>query len=569
MCLYNLNAGFATPYADYYLMTADEIYEPIMNELEEKIFLSNIVIELLIEDDTAEYEDLLTRLQAKSLMPNAIKVSEDSLLRYAEFVCDRVYYFDATTAKEDDPLLILSPCIRTLIQLSGITLGKKKATKKLEKRFKPERKTKAGKHYWSKATTTTLVGNVFESFFSDQMEHKEDKFGPTTPQRRTRCGICEACQQTDCGKCNPCRDMVKFGGSGRTKKSCVLRKCPNLIVQVADDDDELSDETLLNSETHWEEMVTMFDVDKHKANKHASKSITWDGSKLKIINNLTFYTAAIVNGVRVVSGDHVAIEPDDSTIPMYIAKVTALWENNKKGEKFLHARWFCRATDTVLGETCDDPRELFLIDDCRDLHLSSIVKVVNVNYKPLDPTKWKTNDGVIDDLANSILQEQFNHCDTEFWYRYLYNERIGRFEYPTIHSPELVINNIKDCHCCDILVSKRQREYPILGKKLDKGGYEVVTWRDMDIGVGDAVFLEPNAYGKRNNMKSKNKNINMTKPREDSSRVNCNYKNELYPEKYRKTQNITGSNNDTPDPFCIGYVVAIDYYGVVRKLIFY
>ena len=89
--------------------------------------------------------------------------------------------------------------------------------------------------------------------------------------RRHKCGVCEACQQTDCGKCSACRDMVKFGGTGRrsvvgfcfsfqlsflrraiffffyiacvstsafhSKQSCVLRKCPNMAVQVAEDDD--------------------------------------------------------------------------------------------------------------------------------------------------------------------------------------------------------------------------------------------------------------------------------------------------------------------------------------------
>jgi DNA (cytosine-5)-methyltransferase 1 len=117
-------------------MSVSEMYEPIMIELEEKIFLNKTVIELLIEDDNAEHEDLLTRLQ-NSFMSNGVRVSEDSLLRYAEFVCDRVYHFDAAGA-EDEPPLILSPCMRTLIQLTGITLGKRRATRKLEKRRQPK-----------------------------------------------------------------------------------------------------------------------------------------------------------------------------------------------------------------------------------------------------------------------------------------------------------------------------------------------------------------------------------------------------------------------------------------------
>ncbi len=29
----------------------------------------------------------------------------------------------------------------------------------------------------------------------------------------------------DCGKCKHCRDMRNFGGPGRLKKSCTLKKC--------------------------------------------------------------------------------------------------------------------------------------------------------------------------------------------------------------------------------------------------------------------------------------------------------------------------------------------------------
>lgn len=70
------------------------------------------------------------------------------------------------------------------------------------------------------------------------------------------------------------------------------------------------------------------------------------------------------------------VEPDQSGIPFYIAKVMALWED-QRSEKFFHARWFCRGSDTVLGETCDDANELMILDDCEDCHLSSIANVVS------------------------------------------------------------------------------------------------------------------------------------------------------------------------------------------------
>lgn len=50
--------------------------------------------------------------------------------------------------------------------------------------------------------------------------------------KRQRCGICENCQQPDCGLCNACKDMIKFGGTGRSKQACIRRRCPNMAIQV-------------------------------------------------------------------------------------------------------------------------------------------------------------------------------------------------------------------------------------------------------------------------------------------------------------------------------------------------
>ncbi|XP_026815603.1 jmjC domain-containing histone demethylation protein 1 isoform X1 [Rhopalosiphum maidis] len=54
-------------------------------------------------------------------------------------------------------------------------------------------------------------------------------------RRRTRCKKCEACKQADCGECSFCRDMVKFGGPGRAKQTCVMRQClqPMLPITAA------------------------------------------------------------------------------------------------------------------------------------------------------------------------------------------------------------------------------------------------------------------------------------------------------------------------------------------------
>ena len=42
---------------------------------------------------------------------------------------------------------------------------------------------------------------------------------------RGRCGECEACIKEDCGECVECKDMIKFGGTGKRKRPCLKRPC--------------------------------------------------------------------------------------------------------------------------------------------------------------------------------------------------------------------------------------------------------------------------------------------------------------------------------------------------------
>ncbi|XP_055635307.1 jmjC domain-containing histone demethylation protein 1 isoform X2 [Toxorhynchites rutilus septentrionalis] len=59
---------------------------------------------------------------------------------------------------------------------------------------------------------------------------KRDGNGPR--RRRTRCKNCEACQRSDCGECSFCLDMVKFGGPGRAKQTCMMRQCLQPMLPV-------------------------------------------------------------------------------------------------------------------------------------------------------------------------------------------------------------------------------------------------------------------------------------------------------------------------------------------------
>jgi len=90
------------------------------------------------------------------------------LLRHAQFICDQVLSLD-NSAGADDTLLITAPCMRSLMKLSGVTLGKKSAVRPIRREQKV--KTPA----WSMATTTKLVSNMFENIFADQLANNNNK----------------------------------------------------------------------------------------------------------------------------------------------------------------------------------------------------------------------------------------------------------------------------------------------------------------------------------------------------------------------------------------------------------
>merc|ERR1719347_718860 len=109
--------------------------------------------------------------------------------------------------------LVQLPALKTLIKLAGIKLSERK------KQTRVFQKQKAmPKH--TDATVTPLVRDVFEAVFGDQMKMSDgDK--KTGKVRVTRCGVCDQCTKSDCGQCRNCKDMTKFGGSGKSKQACM------------------------------------------------------------------------------------------------------------------------------------------------------------------------------------------------------------------------------------------------------------------------------------------------------------------------------------------------------------
>ena len=204
----------------------------------------------------------------------------------------------------------------------------------------------------------------------------------------------------------------------------------------------------------------------------------------------------------------------------------------------------------------DDPRELFAIEKCADVPLSSVVQVISIKQVMPDLEQWKEG-------SEDFFKSANDDSGTSFWYRFSFNYRFGRFEDPPAE-PE-VFNNEKGCACCDRIAIIRRCDYALLGPKIDESlsTFQHVEWNGMIFRPGDAVFMDPDSYVMRapDGQTVKKEKVNV-----GSLELPKEYNEKKYPEKYRKTNAIKGSNQDTPDPFCIGYIVSINCVGIIREL---
>uniref|UniRef100_A0A8C3QTV2 DNA (cytosine-5)-methyltransferase 1 n=1 Tax=Cyanoderma ruficeps TaxID=181631 RepID=A0A8C3QTV2_9PASS len=339
---------------------------------------------------------------------NFNRFTEDSLLRHAQFVVEQVESYDEA-GDSDEPPVLITPCMRDLIKLAGVTLGKRRAVRRQAIRHPTRIDKDKGP---TKATTTKLVYLIFDTFFSEQIEKDEREDDKENATKRRRCGVCEVCQQPECGKCKACQNMVKFGGSGRSKQACLQRRCPNLAVREADEDEEVDDNI-----PEVPSPKKMLQARKKKQNK---SRISWVGEPVKSDGKKDYYQRVCIDSETLEVGDCVSVSPDDPTKPLYLARVTAMWEDS--GGQMFHAHWFCPGSDTVLGAT-SDPLELFLVDECEDMQLSYIHGKVNVIYKaPSD--NWAMQGGL--DTEIKMVEDD----GRTYFYQMWYDQEYARFESP-------------------------------------------------------------------------------------------------------------------------------------------
>ncbi|XP_046403240.1 DNA (cytosine-5)-methyltransferase PliMCI-like isoform X2 [Ischnura elegans] len=562
--------GFSTAFGEYILMRPSPEYAPFMAVVQEKIFMSKIVIEFLCGTrgnggDT--YEDLLNTLRTTVPPGNLPPLTEDSLLRHAQFICEQVHSFDSVDMSSSEgegssgmqESLLTAPCVRSLIKLAGVTFGKRRAMRRSERRDVCVKK----QAQWTKATTTPLVKEVFEMFFREQIDLKAEGKENLVCKKR-RCGICEACQQPDCGQCISCKDMVKFGGSGRSKQACIARKCPNMAIQEADDSEPEDEEKYQDmAEKNSRDETLPLEKTKRSHLSEIKKSVVWMGNHIFKNEMKTYYKKAVVEGVEgeIELGCYVLVQPSNPSTPYFVARVNSMWED-KNGRKMFHAVWYCRGSETVLGETAD-PCELFSIDECEDVSLRAIAKKTTV-IKYVHPEDWATQGGTVDgpDVFKDVKHES-NSGET-LWFQKHYDKLYGRFlDLPEDPPCPKKGTEYRFCTSCERQYLSENKDIPKIDEKLDGENekkemlFGVVHHKGEEYRRGHFVFLNPTKVKLKSDFCCK-QDKKKSKPKENQ------VDEEMYPEYYRKCSssgdsemNVKGSNLETPPPFIIGMISEI------------
>ncbi|XP_065183686.1 DNA (cytosine-5)-methyltransferase 1-like [Sycon ciliatum] len=535
--------GFSTAYADYYLTAPSKEYEHIMSLMVEKIYMSKLVIEFLEENPHESYEDLVDMIQFSTPPKGCNKFSEDTLLRHAQFVVEQVENYD-TPDDAQDSYFVLSPCIRALIRLAGVTLGgKRRGIRRPRAPRAPRPKKEKKIASASMAVTTPLVRNIFDVFFQDQIDGKV-----ATSGRRERCNVCEACRQSDCGKCPPCRTMTKFGGDGKSKQCCVQRRCPYMELKAADEDEDLAERKEQDGED-------VSDKAKSKQKRPAKQArsdqsviktkVQWVGEPAITKGKKKYYKKVLINDEEICVGDCVALCPENPTDPHYIALVAYMWDN--EGSKTFHAVWLSRGSESILGEAAD-PGEVFLVDQCDDNPLGSILFKCALEHRA-PSANWRMEGGEEEAAATS------GYGDKKFFYQKWYDLEAARFEDPPADMLALLSksNARPECVACTRQAAEEQRNEPTPGSEIKSEGstsfYSSFAFEGDTYSVGSGAYFLPTAFSFKYKAPVKKPALPVKKESVDE---------ELYPEYYRKTWgHIKGSNLESPEPFRIARILQI------------
>jgi DNA (cytosine-5)-methyltransferase 1 len=86
--------GISTEFAHYYLNEPSPLYAPVMSKIKEKVLLSKVVIECLMDardrEEELSYEDMMAVVEGTIVPDGCPSLTEESLITHAQFVIAQV-----------------------------------------------------------------------------------------------------------------------------------------------------------------------------------------------------------------------------------------------------------------------------------------------------------------------------------------------------------------------------------------------------------------------------------------------------------------------------------------------
>ena len=279
-------------------------------------------------------------------------------------------------------------------------------------------------------------------------------------------------------------------------------------------------------------------------------TVRWNSDPVKTRSRKTNYKEVTLKlgpcEKKVVPGTNLLITPDEEehqSVAHYPCRVLSLftmkWEGKQRN--MAHVQWFTRGENTILGRT-SDPREWFLLEECEDVFLESVSRILDIEYLPVeDFAKWRKQGGT----RAAITKEGAGGKDG--WWRLLYQPEFGRFPFPDKDAIE--IKGPGECYLCDKedrdeIVGEDGKSVRIQGSWYFVGQLLMITDSTIPFKILAKV---PKSYPK------------------------AEVDSKMYPEHWRKPAEYKGDHVDTWQPFQIVRLEQVvktrkEFFIRVRKL---
>ena len=506
------------------------------------------------EGNDLSYQDLISKLEKIKVDDDIDALNSEMLINNSQFVLSQVSSYEEAGDEDEERYMMQSQCIRDLLDLAGEQTKKSKS--KGHVRLNRQGTKKKSKTTQSLATTTPLIRGVFNDYFGAQIDASENGMKPKTI-RKWKCKQCENCQKDDCGKCRNCLDMIKFGGTGKSKQGCIERICNEMIEKNVDNvvsDDENEEDSKENIDKNiaikGQHNIKNFTIKLERLSVTQKTmtthlGVTYPEKPLGQIKAKFIHNVVQVGGRTWKSGDFAMLDKE-------IVQLVYFYQKDRRHKA--HVKNFVQGSKTILEETCDS-KQIFEVEACLTIDTTSLDFPIEVKFWPI-PKDWEMNGGkdVTDEPPIDVKSSK------SFYYRQKYDHSTARFE----DAQELTIDFLKKiesqemlCPICDIKDKKnvegKTKLFHAYTKYDDETG-EAFTdkkyWKKfigrngVSFGLQDAVFIKP-----------KNQ-VNKDKKSKDTDDIE-EYDQKRYPEKYRKNKHEKGSNEFTQPPFDIGMIEEI------------